>query len=570
MSILKQFDPPANQSDLASQPEKDEQLRTEWSNSVNRWTQTAILGDPWTSLNDNNRSYYFNPLETDVPQGTSALISWVAFPNRILISFSNSSVSEQMGFAEGVHVDGTFGPPPPVNGVAYRPGGPRGWQDEYCEWIATRNDAGQITKIDFTCENPEYWFTLWRISPETVLSLYRELVDPSVQLEDLYLREDNGNPVVDRATGLPAYDPTNKWNNQPSAGAKTGAVHLISPPNTLGAEIYLAAAATLLRDDPPGTPVTDPAKLIECSSYGTANRNSDPHIGATVNNVILGGGTKVTLQNPVGLYIQMPDFSTYELPDDPKLPANAQPSDCWQIIRGQESIQGFEGNFILHARFALPQAWIDAGVSFTVSDITIEGNPIQFGAQLAQTFQIALRGLVLSSSTFPAEPHQPCVRNNPNPLPSPQQLQDLNLLMAGTTSTAVTKVEQGQTTQNIGLLTSAAQQGAKIEFDGGGVTVEVTGFQSLSSTSQLFVLSITVEASAALGDRSLLLTNPDGTHGPAAPGMLEIVASGTLGKRAIPEAADAVMSKGMLPEEAAPADLKGLDLGKIKLTKYRY
>ena len=34
-------------------------------------------------------------------------------------------------------------------------------------------DGGQITKISFTAENPEYWFTLWEVDPEKVLVLYQ-------------------------------------------------------------------------------------------------------------------------------------------------------------------------------------------------------------------------------------------------------------------------------------------------------------------------------------------------------------------------------------------------------------
>ena len=119
MSALNRFDPPANVTDL-SDPAKDQLLRAEWSNNVNRWTETAILGDPWSALNDQNRSYYYNPLQTDLTGGVEQLISWFAFPNRILVNFSNSSFLEQMGFAEGVHLDGTFGPPPPVGGKPYR------------------------------------------------------------------------------------------------------------------------------------------------------------------------------------------------------------------------------------------------------------------------------------------------------------------------------------------------------------------------------------------------------------------------------------------------------------------
>ncbi len=564
MSRLRILDPPAFQNDL-SNPGEAKKLADEWSHSVNRWTGTGILGDPWTVLNDNNRDYYYNPLTTDISQGTPALISWFAFPNRILIAFANASFEQQMSYADGgPYADGSFGPPPPVAGKAYSPVGPRGWQDEYCEWISQRDANGKITQVDFTCENPEYWFALWRINPQTVLSLYQHLVSTSVQLADLELLDQDGKVVIERETGRPAYNPINKWNNQLSTGT-TGAVHLISPPNTLGAEIYLAAAATLLRDNPPGTPVTDPGALIQCSRYGTPNRNSDPHIGSSVNNVILGGGVEVSLENPVGLYIQMPDFSSYQLPSDPNLPANARPSDCWQIIRGQETVAGFSGNFILHARFAIPQAWISAGVLFTVGDIMIQGNPIGFGGQITQTFQIALRGLAIPS-TKPAEQPLPCQAPNPNPLPAPQQLQDLNLFAAGSTSSAVVKVEQGQTTPNIALVTFAAQQGATVQFQGGGVTANTTGFQDLGKNLQLFVLSIAVDATAPLGDQSLLATNPDGTHGPAAPGLLTVVPAGSLGSKK-----DTLKKPAMAAEvdDAAGIDLSQLDLSKFKV-KTRY
>jgi len=68
---------------------------------------------------------------------------------------------------------------------AFGPPGPRGWKDEYNEWVVTRDESGKITKINFTAENPEYWFTMWKVDPNKVLALYRELVSPKVVLEDL-------------------------------------------------------------------------------------------------------------------------------------------------------------------------------------------------------------------------------------------------------------------------------------------------------------------------------------------------------------------------------------------------
>lgn len=553
MALFNQFALPANLADLTGDDQAN--LALQWSDSVNRWTETAILGDPWGSLFDQNRSFYYNPLTTSAASTpVSKAIAWTAFPNRILLFFPNATFLEQMGFAEGEHEDGTFGPPPNVQGKIYSPDGPRGWQDEYCEWIASRDANGKITSVDFTCENPEYWFSLWRIKPNRVLELYQQLVGPAIKLEDLFLRDSAGNPVTDRATGFPAYDPVNKWNTQPSKGAMTGAVHLISPPNTLGAEIYLAAAATLLREKD-GQPVADPDQLIQCSQYGSPGRNSDPHIGSEVNNVIIGGGLWASLQDPVGLYIQTPDFSGYSLPADPKLPSDADVSECWRVLRGHARGAGDNVDFILHARFEIPQRWRDAGASLTVSDIQINGNNIKYGAQITQTFQIALRGLALST-TQPLEAAQPCRADNPKAIPTPKAVQDLSLFRAGSTSSAVTLIEQGTSVSNIAILVANATQQTKIAFIGAaGVSAEVTDFLDLPGQVQLFTATITAASEAALGDRSLQLTNPDGSAGPAAPGKLSIVPPGTLGRQraaAEPRAMATVASAVSVPNAARP------------------
>lgn len=51
-----------------------------------------------------------------------------------------------------------------------------------------------------------------------------------------------------------------------------------------------------------GKDLTSPQDLIKCSQYGVPDRNSDPHIGASVN-ALARLGAKLTLADPVGLYI---------------------------------------------------------------------------------------------------------------------------------------------------------------------------------------------------------------------------------------------------------------------------
>lgn len=512
MPNLPQFDPPANQNDFKpGEEDKEKALRTRWNDNINRFTQQTLQNDPWSSTNQPALTEYYNPLDTDIPEGTKgAAIKWTAFPNRILITYPNVAQDTQWKYADE-------GPPDPK----YRPTGPRGWQDEYCEWSVTRNSDNKITKVMFTCENREYWYTLWDIDPEIVLRLYQELVSTQVKLEDLYWIQDN-KPVIDPETGRPAYNDLNQWNSSTT----NGAVHLISNPNSLSAEIFLAGQATILRKDAKDKPITDQGQLINCSKYGTPNRNSDPTIGATVNSLVrgssgLGSGVRISLENPVGLYIQEPAFDRYQLPFT--APDTAQPSDYWKIVRGRKRQNGEEEDYILHAVFEVPE---DQG--FTVSDITIDGINIQYGSQITQTFQVALAGLPMSQITQPEE--LTCAGTPSHPLPRPNFLREANVLQVALRSSLNMRIEPGTTVDNVALLASDADADATIELtNGSGVTVTKVSSQG-TNDNQLFILSITADPDAPLGNRSLLLTNPDGSHGPAAFGLLEVVTPGTLAK----------------------------------------
>lgn len=92
------------------------------------------------------------------------------------------------------------------------------------------------------------------------------------------------------------------------------------------------------------------------------------------------------------------------------------------------------------------------------------------------------------------------------------------------------RIEPGTTVDNVALLASDCDADATIEFtDGSGVSVTKVASQG-TNDNRLFILSITADVDAPLGNRSLLLTNPDGSQGPAAFGLLEVVKPGTLTK----------------------------------------
>jgi hypothetical protein len=533
MPKLGQFDPPAFQNDfIAGEESQQKALRARWSDNINRFTYQTFQNRPWDATNQPTLTEYFDLLDVDVPAGTvPAPIRWTAFPRRIQTTFPDVGQRQQWEKAD----NGTGDP-------KYDPKGPRGWQDEYCEWSVTRNAQNKITSVMFTCENREYWYTLWQIDPSVVLRIYRQLVGPQVKMDDLVLHdESSGNPVIEPETGRPAYNDRNPWNSTTT----NGAVHLISAPNALSAEIFLAGQATILRQDGQGNPITDKDQLINCSQYGTSNRNSDPTIGAGVNSLVrgtggAGTGLRVTLSNPVGLYIQTPDFSTFQLPFT--APAGAQPSDYWKVVRGRVK-QGNEPiDFILHAVYEVPE---DQG--FTVGDITVDGFPIDFASQITQKFQVALAGLGLpqvgpppGSLACSVAPPDPLPK--PLPLPRPSVLGDLASLPSLGRSGLNMRIEQGSTATNIALVASDSDPNATIDIVGGpGVTVTKTGFQKIQDVP-LFLLQVTAAPDAPLGDRSLGLTNSDGKNGPPVYGLLEVVPPGTLARGVAPIPAPAALS----------------------------
>lgn len=553
---LTAFDPPANWNDFPpDQAAQEAAFRSLWSTFLDAFTQAARVGNPWSSQNDQNRYFYFDPLQTPIPSGTgSTLVSWGAFPNRLNAYVlpqkqptggQNYTEAQVLEFADnGTLSDGTPLPTIPTDvcptldwsqptdqWIPYGPPGPRGWQDEYCEWSVTRNAAGQITRVDFTCENPEYWLTLWQVDPTLVCSLYQQYVNPAVQLADLYLVDSGGNVVNDPTTGLPAYDVTNKWNSGTVTTATGGgAMHLTSPPNTLPAEIYLAAAATLERS---AASAASEQSLICCSNYGQPFRNSDPHIGFTVNQVAVNLDLQLTLANPVGLYIQDPDFGTYKFTD----PDGNDASQYWILTRGHP------GGYGLHA------VYDPSAAGLTVSDISINGAPIEWASQIVQTFKIGLHATAIPSTGLPPQQVQACPTDLATPLPSVLQLIGYDMLVAGSASDIVPCFAAGTTTQGMALLTQNAVQGPAptgggtpvnpaLTVSGTGVTLSVSSYeagsnihipgQTYPSNNEIMQVTVTVDATAEPGLRSVSITNPGGTAAPAAAGVLNILpAAGT-------------------------------------------
>lgn len=331
MALLERFSTPGGL------PEPTDADTAAWSSVVE-----AVVKDHAERF-----AQFYDPTATDTPPDAQiAPVVWSAFP----ADLNNEATSEE---ARWQLADSS-----------------RDHQDEYCEWAVERNGAGNITRVTFTSEVPEYWQHVADRDPDRLLALYRDLVGPEVTLDDLVK---NGS-----------YVPNNRWNRSTTGRP----AHLVQGNNNLGAAIDLAANATVLRERD-GKPVTNQQDLVVCGGFGNPFRNSDPQIGAAINNAVA-TGADITLADPLGLYLHGMLTAGMTTPD------GADPATFWTVERGDPL-------HALRARFEVP-----ASHGYTVSDISAGGRPIKFGAQLADRVQVRISAVV-KPGAHQGE-RQPCVQ----------------------------------------------------------------------------------------------------------------------------------------------------------------
>jgi hypothetical protein len=390
---ITRYDPPGFMTDFDG---IDGQLE-QWSDAVSGWFDEVVAKEEREL--GGQRCQYFNQLTSPQPEPLlPQAIVWNAFPGTLRRRFGEAAsleVAETM-LPLSVRDDGQgpFYVGPKWANLYYRP------HHEYCEWRAERDEYGNIVRVVFTSEPPEYWQALWggklpdlkgkakydiKGNPDVMLDLYREYVSPEVQLDDLRCAEnfidysDPKKPEVVYEKG--AYNPYNRWNTT------DGIMHLTHPANSLQAEIQLGGDATILRQSH-WRPVVNPDALICGTRYGGANRCSDPTIGATVNE-LAALGCWVTLRNPVGLYMDHLDLTGITTPQG----APIEP-DYFTVLRGDEA-----DGLIERAVFEVP-----AGKGFEVGDLKIGGRPIEYAGQLAKLMTVKLVGLAAGLDSFANHP----------------------------------------------------------------------------------------------------------------------------------------------------------------------
>jgi hypothetical protein len=273
---------------------------------------------------------------------TAAPISWQGFPKSLTV---NQSLEDAYKIADGL--------------VSGDHGSGRDVQDEYLEWYVERDSAGHVTRIDFTTEGPEYWVTLLKkLRSDGIVSLYQKYY-PSAQKSDLL-------------TGG-RYNVDNVYNTT------RGAMHLRQANNNLWAEVAIAAFSTLTYTLN-GKVLTDGGDLCYYASLGERSRASDPHIAQTVNSLAR-EGRRLSLKDPIGLYLEPPDFT-----QGWKTPDGSDPAALWTIERGNPATR----------------ASLRSSANFKLSEVTIGGENIRYGGQVASLIQVHITGLYSAPNTIKA------------------------------------------------------------------------------------------------------------------------------------------------------------------------
>ena len=333
---------------------------TSWRAFVSRNFDVGITAASAEHGGGTTETWFFNAIKDKVSEGDLADITWTAFPRELQVKFPDDG-PERWGRADS----------------------DRSLQEEYCEWEVVKKD-GLLESAVFTTETPDYYNFLAFSDKALLLELYHKFVSSAVKIEDLIV---NGS-----------YDDANKWN-LPRDGSGS-IVHMGGNIfNTLGAAINLSAQATWPSVDANGAPITSEQELIACRRFGKAARHSDPHIGAQINSLVR-NGKKVSFPGPVGLYIHKIDLTGFEMPND------EDPEELFIVERGSD-------DFKMRVKVQAPE-----NANYSLSDVLVDGEPLEFGGQIAEKIRIRIRGMAIDAPK--QAPEIPC--DNPQLLFTPMKM----------------------------------------------------------------------------------------------------------------------------------------------------
>lgn len=294
-----------------------------------------------------------NPLTRPIDDARRRIIPWFTFAEDVW-DFRPRTEAR-------VHADNPANRQPPSRG-----------QNEYSEWFTHRDASGRVTAVDITTELPDYWnFLATRLSRAAFTAIYRAWANPAATEADLFSGPGG------------SYNPLNPFNTT------RGTMHMINGINNLPAALGLIWEATRWRFR--GTEVVD---VQDCGLGGP--HHADPTVIAHFNRLAR-EGRLITLEDPVGLYILGVDTDGWKTPD------GSPPEDLVQYVRGTPPVR---------ARVAVPP-----GRGFSLSEVTIGGEPIRWGSQIAERTTVAVIASVSPPGKIRPTRGTPCTGGITGPVP---------------------------------------------------------------------------------------------------------------------------------------------------------
>lgn len=329
---MARFSPPGNLTDLTL----DAHLQ-EWSDVVNDALNREING--LTARLGAANVQLVNPLTTPIANAEPRRVPWFTFPQDV---WDHRPRAAARTFAD--HPDRRF----PVPG-----------QDEYSEWHTHRDADGNVVAVDITTELPDYWdFLSTRLTRPAFTGIYRQYVNAAVAEADLF---PGGGP----------YNPQNRWNKE------DGAMHMINRINTFPAALGLISDATIWRFNG-----AEPVDVQLCDVPRT--HHADPAVVAHFNRMAR-EERFITLADPVGVYIFDIDTMGWETPD------GSDPRRLITFNRGNPPVRARVG--VRRGCGCFP--WRrPRPPRFKLSDVTICGEPIVSGSQIAERTTVGVIAMV--------------------------------------------------------------------------------------------------------------------------------------------------------------------------------
>ncbi len=238
------------------------------------------------------------------------------------------------------------------------------WQDEYVEWLTEKSSNGQVQRITFTTEFPEYYEALAEVSFEALVNGIKEVIpnaNPTVQ----ELFGQNFDPAFGRGKEFRNNLRDNPWNN-----GEKGILCLGQPVNTMEALFTLIDQCAIAK------PKMNPGDV--CSTVACVpGRNSDPFVCVAAQNQAL-ASRGISLVDPVGINM-MQLGGVWELNgqfidiNNPK-----KNHGIWQLTRGGRR-----------------------GVLNVIEGLTLDGSAITSGAQVSTKLLVGADVMTAPESALP-------------------------------------------------------------------------------------------------------------------------------------------------------------------------